>query len=211
LGLWAFIRISGFGFLVLPHGHIIIAISRNTLMGQATDTIGPEVAEFISRQAMFFVGTAPLSGEGRVNVSPKGLDTFRVLSPNRVCYLDLTGSGNETAAHLMENGRVTFMFCAFEGRAKILRLYGRGRAVLPGESEWEELLARFTEWPGVRQIIVAEVDRVQTSCGFAVPMMQLVGQRDELPQWAQKKGAAGLVEYREKKNRQSIDGLPAPR
>jgi hypothetical protein len=180
-------------------------------MAQAFDSILPESADFIRAQAMFFVATAPLSAEGRLNLSPKGLDTFRVLSPNRVAYLDLTGSGNETAAHLLENGRITFMFCAFEGKPKILRLYGLGRTVLPGESGWAQIKLLFPEMSGVRQIIVADIDRVQTSCGFAVPLLKWVGERDELVKWAERKGPEGLEEYREKKNRHSIDGLRAPR
>jgi hypothetical protein len=179
-------------------------------MAQAFDAISPEAAEFIRRQAMFFVATAPLSAQGRVNLSPKGLDTFRVVSANRVAYLDMTGSGNETAAHLLENARITFMFCAFEGPARILRLYGQGRVVLPIADEWPELLASFPDIPGARQIILADIDRVQTSCGFAVPLLEFISHRDELTKWAHRKGPAGLAEYREKKNRRSIDGLPAP-
>lgn len=170
--------------------------------------ITPELEKFIVAQPMFFVATAPLDAAGRVNVSPKGLDTFRVLSPLRVAYLDLTGSGAETAAHLLDNGRITFMFCAFQGPPRILRLYGRGRAVRPDAVEWDELVARFELFPGVRQIIVADIDRVQTSCGFAVPRMQLESQRDTLLQWAEKKGETDLIAYRARKNSHSIDGLP---
>jgi len=170
--------------------------------------IMPEIQAFIEAQAMYFVASAPLSAEGHVNVSPKGLETFRVLSPTRVAYLDLTGSGNETAAHVLENGRITMMFCAFNGAPSILRLYGKGSSVRPGAGEWAELAALFPDLPGVRQIIVADISRVQTSCGFGVPQMELVGQRDLLPQWAEKKGAAAIGEYRQKKNRVSIDGLP---
>jgi hypothetical protein len=179
-------------------------------MAQAFDSISPEIATFIGAQPMYFVATAPLARAGRVNLSPKGLDTFRVFSPNRVAYLDLTGSCNETAAHLLENGRITFMFCAFEGPPKILRLYGAGRAVLPSHPDWADFMLNFPNLPGVRQIIVAEIDRVQTSCGFAVPLLDLVGQRDVLTNWASKKGEQGLREYRHSKNRKSIDGLPAP-
>jgi hypothetical protein len=179
-------------------------------MGQASEAITPELTEFIRAQAIFFVATAPLSPTGRVNLSPKGLDTFRVLSPSRVAYLDLTGSGNETAAHLLENRRITFMFCAFHGAPKILRLYGNGRAVLPNKDEWVDLKSLFPDLPGIRQFIVADIDRVQTSCGFAVPLLDLVAQRDALPKWAQNKGPAFMQEYRAKNNRRSIDGLPAP-
>ena len=131
-----------------------------------------------------------------------------MLSPTRVAYLDLTGSGNETAAHLVQNGRVTFMFCAFEGRPKILRLHGTGRVVATEAPEWAELAPLFPELAGTRQFIVADVTRVQTSCGFGVPEMQFLAQRDGLVQWAQGKGPEGLRDYRERKNRTSIDGLP---
>lgn len=180
-------------------------------MGAAHPSISPELEGFIRAQPLFFVASAPLSGEGHVNLSPKGLDTFRVLGPMRVAYLDLTGSGNETAAHLLENGRITFMFCAFEGAPKILRLFGRGRVVVPGEADWGELAARFGAFPGTRQIVVVEIDRVQTSCGFAVPLMKMEGQRTLLPEWAGRKSEEELKAYREKKNRRSIDGLPAMR
>jgi Pyridoxamine 5'-phosphate oxidase len=179
-------------------------------MAQMLDAITPEVAEFIAAQPMFFVATAPLSADGHVNLSPKGLDCFRVLSPTRVAYLDVTGSGNETAAHLLENGRITFMFCAFSGKPNILRLYGRGRSVLPESNEWLELIEQFVPQPGARQIIVCDVDRVQNSCGLAVPLMRLEGQRDGLIKWAATKGEEGLAEYRQKKNRHSIDGIPTP-
>jgi hypothetical protein len=166
--------------------------------------------EFIAAQPLFFVATAPRADDGHVNVSPKGLDTFRVLSAKCVAYLDLTGSGNETAAHLLENGRITLMFCAFSGKPSILRLYGRGRCVLPHSPEWPELSGRFTLLAGARQIIVCEVERVQTSCGMAVPQMQLESQRDALLKWAAAKGDEGLRQYRQKKNLQSIDGIPTP-
>jgi hypothetical protein len=174
------------------------------------ETITPELEEFIGSQPLFFVATAPRSDDGHVNVSPKGLDTFRVLSAKCVAYLDLTGSGNETAAHLLENGRITLMFCAFSGKPNIVRLYGRGRSVLPDSPEWPELCGHFTLLAGARQIIVCEVDRVQTSCGMAVPQMQLESQRDLLLKWAAAKGEDGLKQYREKKNLQSIDGIPTP-
>ncbi len=171
--------------------------------------ITTELQAFIAAQAVFFVASAPLSDSGHINLSPKGLDTLRVLSPTRLAYLDLTGSGNETAAHLRENGRITFMFCAFEGTPRILRLFGRGRSVRPGDSEWAELSARFPPLPGARQVIVADISRVQTSCGFGVPLMRLEGTRQALLEWAEKKGPDGLAEYRLKKNSRSIDGLPS--
>ena len=172
------------------------------------DRITEELQGFIARQPMFFVATAPLSPTGHVNLSPKGCDSFRVLAPDRVAYLDLTGSGNETSAHLQENGRITLMFCAFQEPPSILRLYGQGRTVLPSHPEWEELAALFPSTPGTRQIILVQIDRVQTSCGHGVPLMELVEQRDRLVPWALKKGELGLHDYRQQKNRASIDGLP---
>jgi len=178
-------------------------------MGKVVECITPELRGFIEEQPLFFVASAPLAEEGHVNLSPKGLDCLRVLGPHEVAYLDLTGSGNETAAHLAENGRITFLFCAFTGSPRILRLYGRGRVVLPDSDGWDALRRLFPEYPGVRQVVVARVTRVQTSCGFAVPRMELVGQRDTLLRWAEAKGGA-LPAYRAEKNAHSIDGLPAP-
>ncbi len=171
--------------------------------------ITPALNEFISRQHLFFVASAPLNLEGHVNLSPKGLDSFCILSPKQVAYLDLVGSGNETSAHLRENGRITFMFCAFDGPPNILRLYGKGRTVLPGQPEWEALAQHFTlrDFVGARQIIVAEITRVQTSCGYGVPLYEYQGERDQLPRWAEKKGRAGLQDYMQENNRASIDGL----
>src|SRR5215208_2650858 len=134
-------------------------------MAKVHEGITEEIADFIRKQQMFFVGTAPLDEEGHINLSPKGLDCFRILSPQRVGYMDVIGSGNETAAHLLENGRITFMFCTFEGSPNILRLYGTGRAVLPDQPEYKELAPAFTLYPSTRQIIVADITRVQTSCG----------------------------------------------
>jgi hypothetical protein len=179
-------------------------------MAQTFDGITDALRAFIESQHVFFVGSSPLSADGHVNVSPKGLDCFRVLSPTRVAYLDLTGSGNETSAHVHENGRLTFMFCAFAGKPMILRLFGRGRVVLKGADGWEELAARFTAYTGARQVVVADLDRVQTSCGFAVPRMDYVEDRDLLPKWAEKKGPEKLAEYRRQKNARSIDGLETP-
>jgi len=178
-------------------------------MGKAHDAITPEFEAFIRAQHVYFVGTAPLAGDGHVNVSPKGLDTFRVLAPDRVAYLDLTGSGSETAAHVIENGRITVMFCAFEGAPRILRLYGTGRIVLPGSDEWAELRPRFPDLPGARQIVAVTVTRVQTSCGFGVPLFEQPRPRDTLVRWAEAKGEE-LVRYRAEKNARSIDGLPTP-
>jgi hypothetical protein len=179
-------------------------------MGKAISSITDDLATFIREQPLFFVATAPLSRDGHVNLSPKGLDTFRLLGDDRVAYLDLTGSGNETAAHLAENGRITFMFCAFSGAPRILRLHGSGWVVVRDSERWAELRPLFREVPGVRQIIEAAITRVATSCGFGVPLLDLVGQRDTLPRWAETKGPEMLARYRREKNTTSIDGLPAP-
>lgn len=178
-------------------------------MAKVLESITPELQAFIEAQPVFFVASAPLAEDGHVNLSPKGLDCLRVLSPSRVAYLDLTGSGNETSAHLHENGRITFMFCAFAGAPRILRLYGTGEVVLPETAAWEEMAGLFPVYPGMRQIVTAEIARVQTSCGFAVPLMEYTRQRDTLPRWAEAKGD-DLPAYREQKNARSIDGLPAP-
>jgi hypothetical protein len=180
-------------------------------MGKGFDGLDDALREFIAAQPLFFVATAPLSAEGHVNLSPKGLDTIRVLGPRRVAYLDLTGSGVETVAHLRENGRITLMFCALSGPPRVLRLYGRGRAVEPGDEGWEGLAGQFPGHPGVRSVVVVELERVATSCGFGVPRFEYVGQRDQLPAWAGSKGADGIARYQERVNRQSIDGLPGLR
>ena len=156
---------------------------------------------------MFFVATAPRDG-GHVNLSPKGLDTLRILGPTRAAYLDLTGSGVETIAHLRENGRITLMACAFTGAPRISRLYGTGTVHEVGTGGFEELAPRFPDLPGRRAIIDVAVDRVTTSCGYAVPLMDLVGDRDRLLDWARAKGDDGLVEYWGSKNAVSIDGIP---
>ena len=165
---------------------------------------------FIGRQHMFFVATAPLAADGHINLSPKGGDTFRVLSPDSVAYMDFNGSGNETAAHLLQNGRITFMFCAFEGSPNILRLYGRGRCIQQTDEDWHTYATLFELQLATRQIIVAEIFKVQTSCGFSVPLFTYGGERDQLQQWAEQKGPEGLEAYRHEKNRTSIDGLPTP-
>jgi hypothetical protein len=177
-------------------------------MGKFHHSIQDHHAAFIEKQKMFFVATAPLTAEGHVNVSPKGLDSFRILSANRVAYMDIIGSGNETSAHILENGRITFMFCAFEGPPNILRLYGKGYTVLPADKEWDELVKHFTPQLSTRQIIVADIHNVQTSCGFGVPLYEFVGDRDHAQIWAEKKGTAGLQAYQQEKNLVSLDGLP---
>lgn len=178
-------------------------------MAKVHYAITPELQEFIREQQIFFVSTAPRIN-GHINLSPKGLDCFRILSPQRVAYMDLIGSGNETSAHLAENGRITFMFCAFEGPPSILRLYGHGRTVLPAGGEWNQLAPHFTIYPNTRQIIVAEITRVQTSCGFGVPRYRFLGHRDLLFKWAATRSPEKLERYQQEHNFTSIDGLPTP-
>jgi hypothetical protein len=172
--------------------------------------IDDRLAAFMLAQPVFFVGTAPADGAGHVNVSPKGLaGSFAVLGAREVAYLDLTGSGAETIAHLRDDGRICLMFCAFEGPPNIVRLHGRGEAVLPGAPGFDDLAAHFADHPGRRSVIRVRVDRVSDSCGFAVPRMTLDGDRTQLVRWARTKGEAGLEEYRRTRNARSIDGLPA--
>ena len=177
-------------------------------MAKRYDEITQELMQFIWQQQMFFVATAP--ADGHVNLSPKGLDSLRVLDPNTVIWLNVTGSGNETAAHVLENGRMTIMFCAFEGKPLILRLYGEARVVHPRDAEWESLLAHFDALAdaGARQIFELKVSMVQTSCGMGVPLLDYQGQRTQLVEWAEKKGPEGITDYWDKKNRVSLDGRP---
>lgn len=175
-------------------------------MAKFFDTITPSVREFIAEQKIFFVATAPVNG--RINLSPKGMDTFRVLDERTVAYLDLTGSGAETAAHVLENGRITIMMCSFTAKPNIFRIYGRGRVVRPGDGEWPLLSSNFDMLPGTRQIMVVAVESMQDSCGFSIPYYDYIGPREQLVRWAETKGEAGLAEYRSNKNRVSIDGLP---
>ena len=177
-------------------------------MGNHNDEITPEMLEWIKQQHVFFVATAPLAAEGHVNCSPKGLDTFRVLNPKEVAYLDITGSGAETIAHLRENGRILLMFCAFSGGAKIVRLHGRGTVVLPESERWSELIDLFPPQPGTRSIIVTTIARVSDSCGFGVPTYEYVKDRQALGKWAQSKSPEGLIQYRAENNAVRIDGLP---
>jgi hypothetical protein len=175
-------------------------------MAQRYSELSQDLIRFIRNQNMFFVATAP--EEGNVNLSPKGLDTLRVLDSNTVAWLNVTGSGNETAAHVLENGRMTLMFCAFEGKPMILRLYGTATVVHPRDAEWAELIGHFDALPGARQIFVLNVELVQTSCGMAVPLFNYQGQRGQLTDWAEKKGLEGISEYWDKKNRVSLNGRP---
>lgn len=164
---------------------------------------------FIAKQRMFFVATAPLSSDGLINLSPKGLnDTFKIIDDRTVAYLDLTGSGIETLAHLRENGRICIMFNAYEGPANILRIQGKGEAVEPGQDGYDELAAQFPDLPGVRSIIKVTVERIADSCGFGVPFYEYKGQRTELTDWAEKKSPEGIAKYQRAKNLKSLDGLP---
>jgi len=169
------------------------------------DHITDKLADFISTQPMFFVATA--TAAGRINLSPKGMDSFRVLGPNHAAYLDLTGSGNETAAHLQHDGRITVMFNSFTRNPLILRLYGRGTNITPDSPDWADLSGHFPALPGARQIISITVESVQTSCGYGVPEMDLVNERQTLLKWAESKGPEGLARYRAENNEVSIDGL----
>ncbi len=173
-------------------------------MGKKYDSISQKHREFIERQKIFFVATA--APEGRVNLSPKGMDTLRVLSGNRVIWLNVTGSANETAAHLQESPRMTIMFASFEGDPKILRLYGEAKAVCEKDEEWNELLELFPPLPGARQIFDLKVDLVHTSCGMSVPLFEYKGEREDLNRWAEKKGEEGIKKYWEERNRVSLDG-----
>jgi len=177
-------------------------------MGKRYDRITPELADWLNQQRLFFVATAPLAADGLVNCSPKGMDTFRILAPREVAYLDLTGSGIETVAHLRENGRIVLMFCAFAGPPKIVRLHGTGEVVTPGSPDYRMLQALFPNHPGVRSIVRVRLTRIGDSCGYAVPQYDYTGERDTLVRWAESKGPDGLTRYREEKNAHSLDGLP---
>lgn len=168
--------------------------------------LNDEHRAFIARQHLFFTATA--TGEGRINLSPKGMDCLRCLDNHTVAYLDVTGSGNETAAHLRADGRITVMFCSFDTQPLILRLYGRGRVIRSQDNEWKTLFPTFSPLAGARQIMVITIDAVQTSCGYGVPLYDYAGERQTLLKWAEKKGPQGLADYWQEKNQTSIDGLP---
>jgi hypothetical protein len=175
-------------------------------VGSRYTKIKEEDLEFIGKQRIFFVATA--AKEGSINLSPKGHDTLRVISSNKVIWLNLTGSGNETSAHLQADGRITFMFCAFDGKPLTLRLYGQGRVIHPYDNDWHSLLPLFGDFPNARQIIECEISMVQRSCGFGVPFMEYKGTRADMASWAEKKGEEGIRRYWKDKNQSSIDGLP---
>lgn len=175
-------------------------------MSKFYSKITATLQKFIEVQKIFFVATAPNSG--RINLSPKGMDSFRVLSENRVLWLNVTGSGNETAAHLLENERITIMFCSFEGKPNILRLYGKGKEIKEGNAAWNELISLFPETPGTRQIFDISIASAQTSCGMSVPFFNYKGERNALNTWAETQGKKGIKQYWKDKNQTSIDGLP---
>jgi Pyridoxamine 5'-phosphate oxidase len=178
-------------------------------MGRTYDALTDDLSGWLLDQRVFFVATAPLAADGHVNLSPKGHDCFRVLSPTCVAYLDLTGSGAETIAHLRENGRITLLFTAFDGPPRIVRLHGQGSVVTAGDNRWDALSSRFPKMPGTRSVIVVDVTRIATSCGYSVPLLAYAGERPTLLEWAERKGPDGLDSYRSEKNATSIDGLPA--
>lgn len=175
-------------------------------MGRTYDALDENLIDWIGRQHLFFVATAPLEG-GHVNVSPKGYDTFRVIDERTVAYLDLTGSGVETIAHLRDNGRLTLMFCAFDGPPQILRLYGRGEAITADDERFAPLVERFPALPGVRSVINLSIERVSSSCGYSIPLMTYEGERETLIEWADRRGPDGIDAYHAEKNATSIDGL----
>ena len=176
-------------------------------MAKFYDELNTDLRTFIAEQQLFFVASAPTNG-GHVNLSPKGLDSLRILSDQHVAWLNLTGSGNETAAHVLENGRMTIMFCSFTKQPLILRLYGKARVVHPRDSEWRAQYSRFPSNPGARQIYILQIDSVQTSCGFSVPFYEFQSDRNTLTQWAEKRGDEGIRQYWEERNQTSLDGLP---
>jgi len=175
-------------------------------MGQRYTEISQKLINFINDQKIYFVGTA--TADSRVNISPKGMDSLRVIDKNRVIWLNVTGSGNETSAHVQENPRMTLMFSAFEGKPMILRLYGKAKVIHQNDSEWNELYPLFKPLSGARQIFDLAVDLVQTSCGMAVPFLDYVEERDQLHHWAEKQGEKGIKNYWEKKNQISLDNQP---
>lgn len=174
-------------------------------MAQQYSEISEKHKQFIEQQKLFFVGTA--TADSRVNVSPKGMDSFRVLNTKKVAWLNVTGSGNETAAHVQENPRMTIMFTSFEGDPMIFRLYGKATVIHKNDAKWDELYALFDKHVAARQIFELDIDFVQTSCGMAVPYYDYVGEREQLTNWAIKQGEKGIEEYWAKKNQTSIDGL----
>lgn len=180
-------------------------------MGRTYETIDDRLAAWLEEQPVFFVATAPMAPDGHVNCSPKGnRQELAVVGGRRVMYLDQTGSGIETVAHLGENGRIVLMFCAFSGPPRIVRLHGQGRAVLAGSKEFDSLSRRFPgrSGPGVRAVVEVDVDRISDSCGYGVPLMSFEGHRSTMDEWSDRKGREGVELYRANKNASSLDGLP---
>ena len=173
-------------------------------MAKQYDHINDRIKKFIHAQKLFFIATS--TPDSRINLSPKGADTFRVINENRVLWLNLTGSGNETAAHLDKDGRITIMFCAFEGAPMILRLYGKGKIIQPKNENWNSIKEYFPDLAGTRQIFDIEIELVQTSCGMSVPFFDYREERNQLNEWAIKKGEEGIKDYWLEKNQFSIDG-----
>jgi hypothetical protein len=173
-------------------------------MGQIYSEISDKLKQFIEEQKIFFVGTA--TADSRINISPKGMDSLRVISNNRIVWLNVTGSGNETSAHIQENPRMTLMFVAFSGEAMILRLYGNAQVIHKNDPQWDALFSLFNPIPGARQIFDLTVDLVQTSCGIAVPLFDYVAEREQLKNWALKKGEKGIKAYWQERNQVSLDG-----
>lgn len=170
------------------------------------DHINKRIEKFITAQKIFFVASA--TDQSRINLSPKGMDSFRVLDKNKVHWLNLTGSGNETAAHMSADGRITIMFCAFEGAPMILRLYGKGKVINPNDENWSTAVSNFPTLAGTRQIIEIDIEMVQTSCGMSIPYFDFKEERLQLDDWAKQKGEEGLKDYWKEKNEVSIDGIP---
>jgi predicted pyridoxine 5'-phosphate oxidase superfamily flavin-nucleotide-binding protein len=179
-------------------------------VGKVHARIDARMRDFVARQHVFFVGTAPRADDGHVNVSPRGLPgTFGLIGERTFAWVDTSGSGSETIAHLRENGRIVVMFCAFDGAPTVVRFHGRGRVVTRYDEEFAGLAARFADVPGARAVIVVDIERISDACGYGVPLMEYVGERDLLPRYFARQGVAGSAEYRRRKNRTSIDGLPA--
>jgi hypothetical protein len=177
-------------------------------MGKIYNLLDDKLASWLSAQKIFFVATAPLSASGHINCSPKDGASFRILDEQTVAYLDLTGSGVETIAHLKENGRIVLMFCAMDGAPKIVRLHGQGEPIEPGHPDFQSMQARYPDTPGLRAFIRIRLTRISDSCGFGVPRYEFRGERSQLKQWAERKGEPNLAVYRREKNSCSIDGLP---
>ena len=177
-------------------------------MGKRFDSIDERLQQFIEKQPVFFVATAPLESDGHLNLSPRGLDSLRVIDPKTVAFVDLTGSGIETIAHIKQNQRIVLMVCAFEGPPKIVRLHGRGEVIEPSNPEFATLVEKFPTYEGVRAVIRISCQRISDSCGFGVPLMEYQGQRTLMGDWADRKGVDGVLDYQQEKNVTSIDGLP---